>query len=52
MHEYLASGIEGINVGVGGFSQANPANFQDLINSSQKVSVPQNMIQGAPAPGQ
>lgn len=47
MHEYLASGIDGINVGVGGFSQGNPANFQDIINSSQKVSVPQNMIQGS-----
>jgi len=27
MHEYLQSGIDGMNVGVGGFSQGNPANF-------------------------
>lgn len=43
MHEYIQSGINGLNMGVGGFSQINPMSqqnaFQDLINSSQKVSV-------------
>jgi len=46
MHEYLSSGMNGLNMGVGGFTQVNNGgNFQELINSSQKVSVPQGMIQ-------
>ena len=46
MHEYLSSGMNGLNMGVGGFTQVNNGgNFQELINSSQKVSVPQGMMQ-------
>ena len=38
--------MNGLNMGVGGFTQVpNGGNFQELINSSQKVSVPQGMMQ-------
>ena len=40
--------MNGLNMDVGGFTQVstnNTGNFQELINSSQKVSVPQGMIQ-------
>jgi hypothetical protein len=38
MHEFISSGINGLNMGVGGFTATH---FSDLINSSQKVSAPQ-----------
>jgi hypothetical protein len=42
MHEYISSGINGLNMGVGGFTATH---FSDLINSNQKVSPPQMAIE-------
>jgi hypothetical protein len=42
MHEFISSGINGLNMGVGGFTATH---FTDLINKNQKLGQTQNAIE-------
>lgn len=47
MHEYISSGMNGLNMGVGGFTATH---FSDIINSSQKVQASQVASQAQQRP--